>query len=62
MKKWMDMKGEIFLKDIGMKGNQSILDFGCELGNYTILAAVVVRQMGKVYVRNCIGYKKEEIK
>ena len=54
MKKWMDMEGEIFLRDIGMKGNQSILDFGCGLGNYTILAAVVVRRMGKVYVRNCM--------
>ena len=62
MKKWMDMEGEIFLKDIGMKGNQSILDFGCGLGNYTILAAVVVGRMGQVYVRNCIGYKEEEIK
>ena len=48
------MKGEIFLRDIGMKGNQSILDFGYGLGNYTILAAVVAGQMGKVYVRNCM--------
>ncbi len=62
MKKWMDMEGEIFLKDIGMKGNQSILDFGCGLDKYTILAAVVVGRMGQVYVRNCIGHKKEEIK
>ena len=54
MKKWMDMEGEIFLKDIGMKRNQSILDFGYGLGNYTIFAAVVVRRMGKVYVRNCM--------
>ena len=56
------MEGEIFLRDIGMKGNQSILDFGCGLDNYTILAAVVVGRMGQVYVRNCIGYKEEEIK
>jgi len=42
MKKWMDMEGEISLRDIGMKGNQSILDFGCGLGNYTTLVAVVV--------------------
>jgi len=52
--KTMDMEGEIFLKDIGMKRNQSILDFGYGLGNYTIFAAVVVRRMGKVYVRNCM--------
>ena len=58
----MDMEGEIFLRDIGMKGNQSILDFGCGLGNYTIPVAVVIGRMGQVYVRNCIGYKKEEIK
>lgn len=48
------MEGEIFLRDIGMKGNQSILDFGCGLGNYTIFAAVVVGRMGQVYVRNCM--------
>ena len=58
----MDGEGEISLKDIGMKGNQSILDFGCGLGDYTIFAAVVFERMGQVYVRNCIGYKKEEIK
>jgi len=37
------MEGEIFLRDIGMKGNQSILDFGNGLCNYTILAEVAVR-------------------
>jgi len=58
----MNMVGGIFLRDIGMNENQSILDFGCGLGNYTILAEVVVRRMGKVYVRNCIGHKKKEIK
>jgi len=54
MKKWMDMEGEIFIRDIGMKGNQSILDFGCGLGNYTIPVVVFVRRMGKVYVKNCM--------
>jgi len=38
----MNMNNEIFLRNSGIKENQSILDFGCGLGNYTILVAVVV--------------------
>jgi len=49
MKKWMDVEGEIFLRDIGMKRNQSILDFGCGKGTYVIPAARVVGEGGKVY-------------
>jgi len=40
MKKKDRYKGGIFLRAIGMKKNQSILDFGCRLANYKILAAV----------------------
>ena len=43
------MEGEIFLRDIGIKENQSILDFGCGNGNYTIPAAKVVGERGRVY-------------
>ncbi|MCK4347768.1 MAG: class I SAM-dependent methyltransferase [Thermoplasmatales archaeon] len=49
MKKWIDAEGEIFLRDIGMQRNQSIIDFGCGVGNYTIPAAKVVGRRGKVY-------------
>jgi ubiquinone/menaquinone biosynthesis C-methylase UbiE len=46
---WMDNKGKKFLMDIGMKKNQSILDFGCGHGNYTIPASLVVGEKGRVY-------------
>ena len=45
----MSKGGGKFLKDIGIKSGQSVLDFGCGVGNYTIPAAVVVGERGKVY-------------
>ncbi len=49
MDKWMAYQGIKFLKDIGMKSNQVVLDFGCKHGTYTIPAAIVVGENGKVY-------------
>ena len=49
MEKWIDKEGEQFLEDIGIKSDQSILDFGCGVGNYTIPAAAVTGERGKVY-------------
>lgn len=49
LRKWIGKEGEKFLKDIGIKSGQSVLDFGCGVGNYTIPAAAVVGERGKVY-------------
>jgi ubiquinone/menaquinone biosynthesis C-methylase UbiE len=49
VKEWLNGEGEIFLKDIGIKKGDVILDFGCGDGPYTIPAAKVVRKEGKVY-------------
>jgi ubiquinone/menaquinone biosynthesis C-methylase UbiE len=49
MQKWMSKEGRKFLEDIGLKEGQSVLDFGCGVGNYTIPSAVVVGKRGKVY-------------
>jgi len=49
MKKWFDQMGEIFLIDIGIEQNHSVIDFGCGNGNYTIPAAKVVGERGRVY-------------
>jgi ubiquinone/menaquinone biosynthesis C-methylase UbiE len=49
MKKWFDKMGEIFLIDIGIEQNHSVIDFGCGNGNYTIPAAKVVGERGRVY-------------
>ena len=49
VKEWLNGKGEVFLKDIGIKKGDVILDFGCGDGPYTIPAAKVVSKEGKVY-------------
>ena len=47
--KWLKEDGEIFIKEIGIKKNQIVLDFGCGEGHYTIPAARVIGKGGKVY-------------
>ena len=49
MKKWFDQMGEIFLTDVGIEQNHSVIDFGCGKGTYVIPAAMVVGARGKVY-------------
>jgi len=49
LKKWLEKGGERFLRSIGLKRGQIVLDFGCGKGHYTIPAAKVVGNKGKVY-------------
>ena len=49
IKKWFDQMGEIFLIDVGIELDQTVIDFGCGKGNYTIPAARVVGDGGRVY-------------
>ena len=49
VKEWLKEKGTVFLKNIGIKEGQVILDFGCNVGHYTIPAAKVVGKQGRVY-------------
>lgn len=49
IQKWIEEDGEVFLKDIGIRKGQLILDFGCGVGHYTIPVAKVVGKEGKVY-------------
>lgn len=49
VKRWLREEGEAFLKDVGIKKGQIILDFGCGVGHYTIPAAKVTGKEGKVY-------------
>jgi len=46
---WIEREGEVFLKDMGVRKGQLVLDFGCGVGHYTIPAAKVVGKEGKVY-------------
>lgn len=48
--KWWEKDGGVrFLKRIGLRSCQKILDFGCRVGHYTIPAAKVVGNEGIVY-------------
>jgi len=49
IKKWLEKDGDQFLRKIGLKERQSVLDFGCGQGHYTIPAAKIVGSKGKVY-------------
>lgn len=46
---WEKDDGVKFLKKIGFKSGQRVLDFGCRVGHYTIPAAKVVGNEGIVY-------------
>jgi ubiquinone/menaquinone biosynthesis C-methylase UbiE len=46
---WLAKDGIKFLTEIGVKKGQVVLDFGCSVGHYTIPAAKVVGEEGKVY-------------
>jgi len=49
MEWWERNGGAKFLKKIGLKSGQKILDLGCRIGHYTIPAAKVVGNEGIVY-------------
>lgn len=49
MPQWEIVDGVKFLKKIGLKSAQRVLDFGCRVGHYTIPAAKVVGSEGIVY-------------
>lgn len=47
--RWLDKDGEQALRKIGIRRGQNVLDFGCGSGNYTIPAARIVGEEGKIY-------------
>ena len=49
VEKWMGLDGQKFLKQIGIRKGQIILDFGSGKGHYTIPASKTVGKNGKVY-------------
>ena len=49
METWETVKGVEFLRKVGLWSGQTVLDFGCGVGHYTIPAAKVVGSKGIVY-------------
>ena len=49
MERWEREAGVEFLKKIGIKSGQAILDFGCRVGHYAIPAARIIGNEGIVY-------------
>jgi ubiquinone/menaquinone biosynthesis C-methylase UbiE len=49
VRKWIEKDGFDFLKRVGLKEGQAVLDFGCGEGHYAIPAAKVVGKKGRVY-------------
>lgn len=46
---WLHSHGEAFLRRVGVRQDQCVLDFGCRHGQYTLPAARVVGPRGCVY-------------
>lgn len=59
--KWLNKEGVILLRKIGIKEGQIVLDFGCGSGNYTIPAAKIIGNEGKVYAVDEDGYKFKQL-
>jgi len=49
IEEWLAGKGSGFLKRVGVRPGQTVLDFGCSRGNYAKPAAEVAGPTGKVY-------------
>lgn len=49
MQKWETDEGVNYLREIGLKTGQTVLDFGARIGHYAIPAAIVVGNHGLVY-------------
>lgn len=58
---WLDRKAVRFLKRAGLKTGQTVLDFGCNKGNYVGPAAKVVGTSGKVYALDKDGNALKEV-
>ena len=60
LQRWFEREGELFLSGIGLRPNDSILDFGCGDGVYSIPAAILVGKQGVVFAldRDRLGLKR----
>ena len=62
VKKWINLDGITFLKKIGIKKGDNVIDFGCGSGHYSIPAAKIVSIEGKVYSIEKDKYTLDKLK
>ena len=60
--RWLKEKAEKVLREVGIEKGQIILDFGCGSGYYTIPAAKIVGDKGKVYALDQYGSYLREVR
>jgi ubiquinone/menaquinone biosynthesis C-methylase UbiE len=62
-KRWIEKEGVMFLMGIGVKRGQTILDFGCGEGHYSIPASIIAGENGRIYAldkdKRVLGRLKE---
>lgn len=46
---WIEHQGPMLLSTLGIQPKQTVLDFGCGEGNYTLASAKQVGKQGKIY-------------
>ncbi len=62
MERWEAKEGVRFLRKIGIKADQAVLDFGCRVGHYTIPAAHAVGANGIVYAIDTQQHALKELR
>lgn len=62
MGRWEAKEGVRFLRKIGINSGQTILDFGCRVGHYTIPAAKAVGNDGIVYAIDTEQHALKELR
>ncbi len=62
MTEWEKTKGIEFLKRIGIKPKQKVLDFGARTGHYSVPLSKIVGSKGKVFALDKINEPLKELK
>ena len=59
---WENRDGVAFLRNVGVKSADKLLDFGCRVGHYSIPAAFAVGETGRVYAVDKLQRPLNELK
>lgn len=62
LKDWENRDGVAFLRNVGVKVADKVLDFGCRVGHYSIPAAFAVGKTGRVYAVDKLQRPLNELK